>query len=170
MTAFGRLAATWWWTVPAVTLSALYVWMGVGNLLMPGIPYLDGAIQAFTLAALMIAGVALLRTRPRLAGMLAVAGGLAGIAIFWAPPIQILSVAVAVGATIQVLRRTEGLRGRSLAGFGLLIVGLAPLGFVMGGELTSLTGPQALATLAGLAGIALLVASGRTPQPATATA
>ena len=164
MTAFGRLAATWWWTVPAVALSALYIWLAAGNLLMPGTPYLDGAIQALSLAALMIAGVALLRTMPRLAGMLAVAGGLVGIAIWWSPLIQVLSLAVSVGATIQVIRHTEGVRGRTLAGIGLLIVGLAPLGFVLGGDLTSVTGPQVLAVLASLAGIALLVASGRRPS------
>ncbi len=168
MTAFGRLAATWWWTLPAAALSVIYIWMAVGNLQMPGIPYLDGAIQALALAALMIAGVALLRSAPRLAGILAVAGGLTGIAIWWSPVIQVLSLAVSVGAAITALKQTDGTRARALAGAGLLILGVAPIGFVVSGALASLTALQALALVAAAAGAGLLVASGRTRGVATA--
>ena len=164
MTAFGRLAATWWWTIAAATLAGLYIWLSIGNLQMPRLPYLDGAIQALSLAALMIAGIALLRPLPRLAGILAVAGGFAGIAIWWSPLIQILSLAVCVGAAIEVMRHTEGAGARAMAGVGLLVLGLAPLGFVLGGDLASVTGLPALAVLAAAGGIALLVASGRPPR------
>lgn len=168
MTAFGRLAATWWWTVPAAVLSSVYVWMGIGNLMMPGIPYLDGAIQAFVLAALMLAGIALLHFAPRLAGSLAVAGGLTGIALWWAPLIQVFSVAVTIGATLAVLRHTTGPVARALAGVGLLVVGTAPLAFVSGTP-SSLSTVQVIALVAALVGAALLAASGRTtPRVATA--
>ena len=168
MTAFGRLAATWWWTIPAAVLSVLYIWIAVGNLQMPGIPYLDGAVQALVLATLMVAGVALLRSAPRLAGILAVAGGLTGIAIWWSPPIQLLSLAVSVGAAVTAVKMTDGTRARTLTGVGLLVVGVAPIGFVVSGALTSATVWQALALVAGLAGASLLIASGRTAQVATA--
>ncbi|MDQ7992830.1 MAG: hypothetical protein REI45_09160, partial [Propionicimonas sp.] len=169
MNAIGRLAATWWWTVAAATLAGIYIWLGIGNLRMPGIPYLDGAIQAFGLAALMTAGIALLRPMPRLAGILAVAGGLAGVAIWWSPVIQLLGVAVCTGAAIEVMKHTEGAGARVLAGVGLLVVGLAPLTFVLAGTPTSITALHGVSVLAALAGIGLLVASGRhTREVATA--
>ncbi len=161
MTALRQLAATWWWTLAATTLAVLYVWIGAGNLAMPGTPYLEGTIQAFTLAALILAGVALQRTTPRLAAALAVAGGLSGIAIWWSPVIQVFALATCVGATMLALRHTATAGARTMAVAGLVVVGLAPLGFVLVGQLP-LTPMHGLALVVALAGTALLVASGRT--------
>lgn len=166
MTAFLRLAATWWWTLTAATLAALYLWIGGGNLAMPGMPYLDGTIQAFTLATLILAGVALQRTTPKAAAALAMAGALSGVAISWAPLIQILAVATCTGAVILALRHTVGAPARTLAAGGLLVVGLAPLVFVLLGR--GVTPLHGLAVVAALAGSALLFASGRTRQVAAA--
>jgi hypothetical protein len=166
MTAFRRFAATWWWTLAAATLAGLYIWTGAGNLATPGMPYLDGTIQAFTLAALILAGVALQRTTPRVAAALAVAGALSGVTIVWSPVIQILAVTVCTGATILAMRQTSGTAARTLTAAGLFVVGLAPVVFVLLGQLP-ITRLHGLALVAALAGTALLIASGR-PRKASA--
>ncbi len=162
MTALLRFAATWWWTITATTLAATNIWLGAGNLAMPGMPYLEGTIQAFTLAALILAGVALQRTAPRVAAALAVAGAFSGLGIFWAPVVQVFALATCVGAAVLALRHTAGTPARALTAAGLLAVGLAPLVFVLFGR--GLTALHGLAVVAAVAGTALLIASGRTRQ------
>lgn len=161
MTAFLRLASAWWWTLAAATLAGFYIWIGAGNLAMPGMPYLDGTIQAFTLAALILSGVALHRSTPRVGAALAMAGALSGVALWWSPVIQILAVTVCAGATILAMRHAHGTSARTLTGVGLLAVGLAPVGFVVLGGLP-FTPMHSLALVAALTGTALLIAAGRT--------
>ena len=168
MESLRHFAATWWWTAAAAGLAGSYGWIAISNLLIPGLPYLDGTIQATLLALMLIGGIALQRRLPRVAGALAIAGALSGVTLWWSPVIQLIAAATCVGAVILALRHTKGALARVWTGVALVIVGLAPIAFVATGSRGQLNASHALVLFAAVAGIALLAAAGRRRQVVTA--
>ena len=70
MNSVTRFAAHWWWVLGAAVLSAIVLTMGIQQLLAPGMPYLEGTIQALTVGSLLAAGVILKAKMPRTAAAL----------------------------------------------------------------------------------------------------
>ncbi|MFF2486911.1 hypothetical protein ACFVSU_10950 [Microbacterium sp. NPDC058062] len=165
-----RLLARWWWVVGAAVLAVLIFAMSLGQLLEPGMPYLEGTIQGFTMSALLAAGVVLRARMPRTAGTLVVAGGSVCTILWWAPLIMVLGIVVVVGAAIEVVRllagRDAGLA--VLASAGLLAVAATPVGYIGFGFDAGALGWMWF--VLGAVGVALLIAVGTSSQRSAARA
>lgn len=165
-----RLLSRWWWVLGAAVVSAWGLAMSTGQLLQPGMPYLEGTIQGFVTALLLASGVVLRARMPRTAGVLVVAGGSMYAILWWAPLVMAVAIAVVVGAAVEVLRSVPRPDvGRiTLAASGLLAVGITPIGYVMVGYDAGAIGLTWFAAAA--AGTALVWASSRTAPLSTGPA
>ncbi|MFD4961142.1 hypothetical protein [Microbacterium sp. NPDC058389] len=158
-----RLVDRWWWVLGAAVLAAWGFAMGIGQLLEPGMPYVEGSVQAITLSALLAAGVVLRARMPRTAGALVVAGATTFAALWWMPVAMVIAVAVVIGAAVSVVRavpRHDPLLS-VLTVAGLAAVGAAPLCYVAMGYGSGALGLMWFVLAA--VGTALLIAVG-TPR------
>ncbi|WP_426322679.1 hypothetical protein [Microbacterium sp. E-13] len=157
MNSVTRFAARWWWALGAAVLAAVIFTMGLGQLLEPGMPYLEGSIQAIVVSFLLAAGVVLKARMPRTAAALIVAGAATPAVLWWAPLIMVLGIAVELGALADLVRRlAQGdLVLGALSAVGGLALGAAVVGYAW---LGSGAGPVGLMWLAAAGvGVAILL-------------
>ncbi|MCH6230458.1 hypothetical protein MK786_06875 [Microbacterium sp. CFH 31415] len=153
-----RFSSRWWWVLGAAVLSAIILSMGIGQLLEPGMPYLEGSVQAIIVGGMLAAGVILKARMPRTAAALIVAGAATPACLWWAPIVMTIGIAVLLGSMIDLVRRfAQGdvLLG-ALAAVGALGVGAALVGYVWVGFDAGVTGLLWFA--AAFAGVATLLA------------
>ena len=155
-----RLLVRWWWVLGAAVLAAWGYTMSIGQLLEPGMPYIEGTIQGLTMSTLLAAGVVLRARMPRTAGTLVVAGAATFAMLWWAPVVMALGIVVALGAAVEVVRlmarRDAGVG--TLAAIGLVAVAATPIGYAALGYESGALGLMWL--VLGAVGVALLIAAG----------
>jgi len=160
-----RLLVRWWWVLGAAVLAAWGYTMSIGQLLEPGMPYIEGTIQGLTMSTLLVAGIVLRARFPRVAGTLVVAGAAAFAMLWWAPLVMAIGIVVVVGAAVEVVRltahRDAGLA--ALASVGLVAVAATPIGYAALGYDSGALGLMWF--VLGDVGVALLVATGMARTP-----
>ena len=155
-----RLLARWWWVLGAAVLAAWGFTMATGQLLQPGMPYLEGTIHAYLTSTAMVIGVVLRARMPRTAATLIAAGAVTFASLWWAPAAMIIGAAVVIGGMTEVVRRTPRLDPLRaiVAVVGVLAIGAAPM---LWGLLGYESGPWGLSSFALAAvGTALVVSTG----------
>ncbi|WP_214467378.1 hypothetical protein [Microbacterium flavescens] len=164
-----RFTSRWWWVLGAAVLVAFILPMSIGQLLQPGMPYLEGTIQGFVVSALLLSGITLKARRPRTAAALVVAGAATPAVLYWAPLIMALGIAVLLGAAVDLVRRLAHRDARlaSVASVGVVAIAASLIGYTVAG---SNAGALGLMWSAGaIAGVATLVAVANA-RPATSRA
>ena len=155
-----RIAARWWWVLGAAVLAVWGYAMSVGQLLEPGMPYIEGTIQGLTMSTLLVAGIVLRAPMPRTAGTLVVAGAATFAALWWSPIVMAIGIAVVLGAGVSTVRliagRDAGLA--VLAAVGLIAVAAVPIGYASLGFGAGAVGLMWF--VLGAVGVALLIAAG----------
>ena len=161
MNTLGHSIARWWWVAGAALLAALYLWIGIDNLVGAYAPLPGPAAQCFTYLSLLVVGIVLRARAARLSAVLIAAGSLPVLMAWWAPLIVLLGALISVGAIVEVVRRSAtGALPRTGAALGTLLVGAAAILPVLGIEpdpSTSALLAFGAAVLVAAAGIALLV-------------
>ena len=153
--------ARWWWVAGAAVLAAIYFGAGIDNLIADYGPLPRSAAACFSYLAILIAGIACRVKVPRLSGVLIAAGALPTLAAYWAPPLMIFGVAIAIGALIEVARRSAaGALPRAGAVLGGVLLGVGAIVPILGIDPTPVTTPLVAITLsivAVAAGVFLLL-------------
>lgn len=166
MNSVTRFAAHWWWVLGAAVLSAIVLTMGIRQLLEPGMPYLEGTIQALTVGSLLAAGVILKAKMPRTAAALIAVGASSPATLYWAPIVMALGILVLLGSTVDLVRRmarNDVVLG-ALTAVGVLAIDATMVGYVWVGFDA---GPVGLLWFAGaIAGAVMLYTVSRTRPPA----
>ncbi|HEX5728203.1 hypothetical protein [Microbacterium sp.] len=153
--------ARWWWVAGAAVLAALYLGFGLDNLYGDYGPLPASAALCFACLAILLAGIACRVKAPRASGALISAGALPLLMAYWAPPLMIAGLAVAVGAMIEVARRSAvGPAARAGAVLGSVLLSFGAIVPILGLGFTPVITPLvaiALGTAAVTAGIVLLL-------------
>jgi hypothetical protein len=163
MNSVQRFALRWWWALGAAVLAAVGFTMSIGQLLQPGMPYLDGTIHAFVASALVASGIVLRARLPRVATALTVGGAFSFAALWWAPVVMVIGIAVVIGAGAEFLRLLtprDAVR-TSLAVGGLLAIGIGPVGLGWAGFDAGVLGLGWLVVAAAGAAILIVVGDSR---------
>jgi len=171
MNTLGHSVARWWWVVGAAMLAALFLWIGIDNLVGEYAPLPAAAAQCFIYLTVLVVGIVLRVRAPRLSAVLIAAASLPVVMAWWAPLIVALGLVTFLGATIEVVRRSAaGALPRIGAAVGTLLVGAAAILPVLGLEpdpAPSVLLAVAGAVVAAVAGVTLLVLTrSHAPQPA----
>ncbi|MEQ1735646.1 MAG: hypothetical protein ABL886_04495 [Rhodoglobus sp.] len=148
MSSLIRVVGRWWWVALALGICAWYAVIAAGNLAEPGTPYLEGAILAYALMGLVVAGTFVRLKWPVAGGILVVGGVGPSILLWWAPVFVVLAALVIAGAAMELIilpaaqRQLSAARaaGRTLAFLAAFVATTVPLatGIVPGVGVTAL--------------------------------
>jgi hypothetical protein len=133
MKSLGHPAAQWWWVLGAALLAAVFLWIGIDNLVGEAAPLPEAAAQCFAYLALLVVGIVLRVKAPRTSAVLITAGAVPGFVAWWSWPILVLAAIVVVGALIEVIHTSaHGVMARLAAAVGAVLLGVAGIIPAMG--------------------------------------